>query len=110
MGRTCDMVGCRNSNYKTKTISYHSLPSDELLRGKWLDAINANGGFRQSKTRKKTHNCDNTYVCGDHFSDDCYVSTTKQRHLKSTAIPTFPPVTKTGCQEKNSSGRLEHLM
>ncbi|XP_057378116.1 uncharacterized protein LOC130700120 [Daphnia carinata] len=103
MGRTCDMVGCTNSNYKTKAISYHSLPSDELLRGKWLDAINANGGFRQSKTRKKTHNCDNTYVCGVHFSDDCYVSTAKQKHLKPTAIPTFPPVEKRGCHEKTKS-------
>ncbi|KAK4012699.1 hypothetical protein OUZ56_024933 [Daphnia magna] len=103
MGRSCDMVGCTNSNYKTKAISYHSLPSDELLRGKWLDAINGNGGFRQSKTRKKIHNCDNTYVCGDHFSDDCYISTSKQKHLKPTAIPTFPPIEKRGCHKKNKS-------
>ncbi|EFX85714.1 hypothetical protein DAPPUDRAFT_313440 [Daphnia pulex] len=94
MGRTCDIIGCTNSNYKTEKLSYHSLPSNELLRGKWLDAISANGGFRQSKTRKKAHNCDNTYICGEHFSEDCYIPTSKQKHLKPTAVPTFPPTKK----------------
>ena len=108
MGRTCDIIGCTNSNYKTKKMSYHSLPSDELLRGLWLDAINANGGFRQSKTRKKTHNCDNTFICGEHFSDDCYIPTSKQKHLKPTAVPTFPPLKKRRCIENDILG--ENIM
>jgi hypothetical protein len=44
--------------------------NNELLRGKWLEAISANGGFRQSKTRKKTHKWENTFICGEHFPED----------------------------------------
>ena len=95
MVRSCDILNCGNNLKKTTGIRYHELPSDLERKTQWLNAIDANCGFkdRTLRNRKNTNiigkTYDNTFVCQSHFEETCYEPNSSR--LKSSAIPTkFP--------------------
>lgn len=66
-GKHCCVVGCHNSNAKTKSleserkrISYFSFPKDKEWRAKLISAVNrADASF----------NPDTAHICSVHFED-----------------------------------------
>lgn len=94
MPRCCSVAGCK-SNYRSQkeTVSTFSLPSDEVLKKKWLRKIPTDF----SKLKKPI-------ICIKHFSEDCIIKTeqfivdgeikTFQRSvpkLKPNAVPSIFP-------------------
>ena len=99
MVRSCDILNCGNNLKKTTGIRYHELPSDLERKTQWLNAIDANCGFkdRTFRNRKNTNiigrTYDNRFVCQSHFEETCYEPNSSR--LKSSAIPTkFPTPTR----------------
>ncbi|CAB3262361.1 unnamed protein product [Arctia plantaginis] len=81
---SCVFRRCKNytATVKTKDISFHDIPKDELIKETWLKLIRA-------------ERCENDWlptaystVCSEHFlASDKYLTKKNQRRLKKTAIP-----------------------
>ncbi|XP_065648053.1 THAP domain-containing protein 11-like [Hydra vulgaris] len=66
MPKSCCIVGCTNNIKKNHELKFYSLPQDEVLRRKWLNAINRaadNNACRKQWSPKSS----NVYVCSAHF-------------------------------------------
>lgn len=83
----CMAFGCANDSRKTKSISYHRLPSDPGRRKIWLAKIS-----REAPVISK-----NSVVCSEHFTPDCFERNIRAEilggkaitKLKADAVPTI---------------------
>ena len=103
----CTVPLCTNGSRKTKgtDISYHRLPNGPL-RSVWLRNL------RREIPRERA----NTYVCGAHFTPDCFQPNIelipgfkKRKMLKPSAVPTifaFPTKAK---ENKTRSSSLRQI-
>jgi hypothetical protein len=75
---------------KKKKIRYHELHSNVERRTNWLNAIDANCGFKERTFRNTAgRTYTNTFVCQAHFEETCYEGNKKK--MKLSAIPAkFP--------------------
>ncbi|KAJ8278183.1 hypothetical protein GJAV_G00084820 [Gymnothorax javanicus] len=82
--QACSVPYCSNSKKKQPYLSFHSFPTDEELRRRWILAIRRNEGA--GFTIRK--GC--TFVCAMHFEDGD-IATHKEsgrKHLTNQAVPT----------------------
>ncbi|CAB3253488.1 unnamed protein product [Arctia plantaginis] len=67
---------------KDKSVSFHALPKDGIMKEKWLRVIRAQ---RRENDWLATPYCK---VCSKHFlASDIYVTEKNYRRLKKTAVP-----------------------
>ncbi|KAJ0180308.1 hypothetical protein K1T71_003712 [Dendrolimus kikuchii] len=82
----CAIKVCRNYKRRTKTaseVTYHRIPTDPIVRSRWVDIIRKSHG-EAFWTPTKT-----TVVCSDHFHLKYlyFVGNQKRRRLKKEAVP-----------------------
>ena len=80
---SCKFPQCENkyyspSNSNIKTIRFHRFPRDNQGRKKWQAVCQIENSV----------NCDNFYVCDDHFKQDHYINHLRQR-VKYNAVPSL---------------------
>ncbi|KAJ3661786.1 hypothetical protein Zmor_006170 [Zophobas morio] len=81
---SCSAYGCTNRQKKGVDISFHSFPSDTILRQQWIIAMKRQN-FQPSKYSK---------LCSEHFQKDDFIHNFGLKTLKKDVIPTifkFPP-------------------
>ncbi|CAH0407115.1 unnamed protein product [Chilo suppressalis] len=83
---TCVIKVCRNYLGRLKTtykVTYHRLPTDPVMKSKWVDIIRSSRGEDFWKPAKST------VICSDHFStkDMYFVHNQERRRLKKVAVP-----------------------
>ena len=86
----CCVFGCTNYSSKSsdKGISFHRIPKDQGLRKAWIARIR----------RDNLPPLENCYVCSEHFAQECFDSSLKEkllagqkvkRRLKCDALPSL---------------------
>lgn len=104
MGRYCIVGGC--SNTSKSGVSLFKFPKDAQLRSIWINKI--------VKTRAKWRGpTENSAVCSDHFTADCFASTSvtslklglkMKQMLQAGAVPTIfsssPALVKKPCTSR----------
>ena len=63
-------------------VKWHQFLSNSVRREQWIEIIKNGPGFRHSRPLT-----DSSYVCGRHFTSNCYEGKTSR--LKKTAVPDF---------------------
>ncbi|XP_017309237.1 uncharacterized protein LOC108256664 isoform X2 [Ictalurus punctatus] len=77
----CSVPTCTNNSSKQPYLSFHSFPTDVLVRRKWICAIRRDEGEHFKILRGST------YVCSQHFKESDYSKTSGRKRLKHGAVP-----------------------
>ena len=84
--KSCGVVSCKNGYVQgsdSSNLAFHSFPKDEEGRKSWTIAC------MNPKITTKNGKCKTSFVCGKHFSNDCYPFLgTKVKRLKKGSKPT----------------------
>ena len=93
-GDHCCVPGCSNRRSKRPELSFHTFPSSQVMRRRWIQSIRRDIGPNFQVTA-------NTVVCSAHFELSCYypsvnveVGETSRRHcrrLKKDSVPSLFP-------------------
>ena len=91
-GDHCCVPGCSNRRSKRPELSFHTFPSSQVMRRRWIQSIRRDIGPNFQVTA-------NTVVCSAHFELSCYypsvnveVGETSRRHcrrLKKDSVPSL---------------------
>ncbi|XP_036142712.1 uncharacterized protein LOC118645538 [Monomorium pharaonis] len=73
MVRKCVICGLTDS--AKNNVSFHSFPTNEIYKKKWLDRCNMTQAKKQDK------------ICSRHFNDSSFTTWIGRRSLKKDAIP-----------------------
>ncbi|XP_056313043.1 uncharacterized protein LOC130228638 [Danio aesculapii] len=81
--QSCSVPFCSNSKKKQPYLSFHSFPSDESIKRRWIWAIRRDEG-EEFTVRKGS-----TFVCAMHFTDDevRVHPQSGRKHLTPHAVP-----------------------
>ena len=104
----CCVPECTNHSTKTKSVSYHKIPTDQALQKAWIARIK----------RENLPPVKNCYVCSEHFEDSCFEvnlmeklsGMKRKRKLKSDAVPSifnFSSSTKPAKRRATSENRIK---
>ncbi|MCI4391516.1 hypothetical protein PGIGA_G00135480 [Pangasianodon gigas] len=77
----CSVPTCTNNSSRQPYLSFHSFPTDVLVRKKWICAIRRDEGEHFKILRGST------YVCSQHFRESDYSKTAGRKRLKHGAVP-----------------------
>ena len=101
----CCVPDCTNHSSKTKSVSYHKIPSNRALKNAWIGRIK----------RANLPPINNCYVCSDHFEDSCFevnlmeqlTEQKRKRRLKRDAVPSVFNFNKPTKRRPTSKDRLK---
>jgi len=105
----CCVVNCTNYSAKTnkwsKITSYHRIPREKSLQKSWIARVK----------RDNMPPLENTYVCSEHFTEDCFDSLKEsllpneklKRRLKLDAVPSVFPHSNPKRPRQSSEKRAE---
>ena len=80
--KSCSVLSCKNKS-RQGNYAFHSFPKDKEERKSWIIAC------MNPKITTKNEKFENNFVCGKHFSSDCYpFSGAKYKRLKKGSKPT----------------------
>lgn len=77
MPLTCVAYNCTNRHQKGSGISFHRFPSNQVLRQKWVDAVN----------RANWTPTSSSYLCSHHFQDTCFRRINDRNYLLDNSLP-----------------------
>ena len=105
--RTCGVLSCKNAYVHggpdKSNVVFHSFPKDKEERKSWVIAC------MNPKITTKNEKCKKNYVCGKHFTNDCYPGIgTKIKRLKKGSKPTkyLPFLNKDVCIGNKIVGKV----
>ncbi|CAK1590726.1 unnamed protein product [Parnassius mnemosyne] len=83
---SCAIKICRNYKGRlraTNKVSYHRIPTDSIIRSRWVDII------RKSREEEFWKPSKTTVICSEHFREkDLYFANNQgRRRLKKEAVP-----------------------
>ncbi|XP_048480627.1 THAP domain-containing protein 5-like [Plutella xylostella] len=109
--RVCAINVCRNYKGRLKTthkVTFHAIPTDPVIKSKWIDIIRKSRGEDYWKPTK------NTVVCSDHFHNkDIYIKNqTGPRRLKKGVVPCkalflFPATSEGSASSDEEAGEIK---
>merc|ERR1711990_677693 len=80
--KSCSVLSCKNKS-RQGNYAFHGFPKDEEGKKAWIIAC------MNPKVTSKNENFNNNFVCGKHFSDNCYPFIgIKFKRLKKGSKPT----------------------
>lgn len=62
-GTRCCVPGCNSDTARTRNISFHAFPKDEIIRDVWVKRVERKGGEKGPWQPTKYHK-----ICGVHFN------------------------------------------
>lgn len=99
----CCVPFCKSQKGKRDYIgiSFHEIPSHNVLRDQWLRVISREGDKKGSKWTPS----DRSVVCSKHFTNQDFKENCKLRKLKATSVPSVFPDYPTYKQQPTSRKR-----